>query len=145
MGPRANTKKIIVHCSDTDEGTMAAIRNYHIKVKGWEDIGYHFVIDLDGTVEPGRLENLIGAHCKDDNDDSIGICLIGKTYNEFTEKQFDSLKALLKQLLAKYNLTYEAIFGHYEMPSGKAQGKTCPVVNANLLRVLLKGDPDEVP
>ena len=75
-----NIDKIIIHCSATKEGvavSTATIRNWHIKGRGWSDIGYHYVIQLDGTIDYGRPINRIGAHTKGENENSIGICYIG--------------------------------------------------------------------
>lgn len=143
MTPRKETSKIIVHCSDTEGGDCAAIRKYHMAPapsgKGWEDIGYHYVIDLDGKGEKGREENLLGAHCDGENHDSVGICLIGEGIGEFTENQFISLASLVTSLLRKYGLSWRDVFGHYEFPSAKAQGKTCPNFSGALLRQFIKG------
>ena len=57
---------IIVHCSATPEGrdvSVSEIRKWH-KARGWSDIGYHFVITLDGTMNVGRPIEKIGAHAK---------------------------------------------------------------------------------
>ena len=70
--------KIIVHCSATKEGQeffADDIRRWH-KARGFSDIGYHFVINLDGVIEYGRDLKLTGAHCKGHNEASIGICYI---------------------------------------------------------------------
>ena len=71
---------IIIHCSATKAG-----RDFHAKdidkwhrERGFDEIGYNAVVDLDGTVEPGRSESKPGAHCKGHNSDSIGICYIGE-------------------------------------------------------------------
>ena len=59
-------KEIIVHCSATPEGrnwTIKDIERDH-KAKGYKKVGYHYVVCLDGTIEKGRDENEIGAHCK---------------------------------------------------------------------------------
>ena len=72
--------EIIIHCADTPERRdvrAADIRKWHVKDNGWNDIGYHYVIDLDGTIEAGRDLETIGAHCKGHNQNSIGICYIG--------------------------------------------------------------------
>ncbi len=137
MTDRKETKKIIVHCSDTVSGNAAAIRNYHMTVKHWQDIGYHFVIDLDGMIEVGRKESLIGSHCRGENHDSIGICLIG--VDAFGPVQMESLEKLVHSLLNKYGLMTEDVSCHYEWPSAKAQGKTCPNIKAEFLRDLIKG------
>ena len=71
--------EIIIHCSATPEGKnfhASDIDRWH-KAQGWRCIGYHFVIDLDGTVEPGRPVQEIGAHTVGHNTNSIGICYIG--------------------------------------------------------------------
>lgn len=47
------------------------------KARGWNDIGYHYVIYLDGTIAKGREIDVIGAHCQGNNKDSIGICYVG--------------------------------------------------------------------
>ena len=69
-------KQIIVHCSATKEGQdfkAKDIKRWHFE-RGFSDIGYHYVVDLDGTIEEGRSLELIGAHTKGQNRDSIGIC-----------------------------------------------------------------------
>ena len=74
--------EIIIHCSDSPEGRNDKaddIRKWH-KQRGFNDIGYHYVIDLDGTVEKGRPIEQAGAHCTGHNRNSIGICYIGGAY-----------------------------------------------------------------
>ena len=71
--------EIILHCSATAEGldfSVRDIRAWH-KAQGWADVGYHYVVRLDGTVQEGRPLEQAGAHCKGHNDRSIGICYIG--------------------------------------------------------------------
>ena len=71
--------EIIIHCADTPEGRndkAADIDRWH-KAQGWHGIGYHYVIDLDGTIEPARDLEKAGAHCTGHNADSIGIVYIG--------------------------------------------------------------------
>jgi N-acetyl-anhydromuramyl-L-alanine amidase AmpD len=123
--------KIVIHCSDSSFGNANLIRDWHLE-RGWKDIGYHYVIcngfiskgnyidELDGLVEKGRDENVVGAHVKGHNSKSIGICLIG--VDTYTEKQMLSLKILLSDMLIKYQLNKDAIFGHREL----FDGKTCP-------------------
>lgn len=57
--------KIIIHCSATPPDRHIGadeIRLWHIRDKGWTDIGYHSVIRRDGAVEAGRGLELPGAH-----------------------------------------------------------------------------------
>ena len=73
--------KIIVHCSATREGQhidVDTIRQWHTsEPRNWSDIGYHYVIYLDGSIVPGRPEERQGAHCKGNNKTSIGVCYVG--------------------------------------------------------------------
>ena len=74
-----NINKIIVHCSASPEGknfSVSEIRRWHLQ-RGFADIGYHFVIYLDGSVHVGRPLHKSGAHCKGQNKNSIGICYVG--------------------------------------------------------------------
>jgi len=100
--------KIIVHCSATREGDdidVATIRGWHVNERGWSDIGYHYVIYLDGSIHKGRDIRIQGAHTKGHNKDSIGICYIGgveedgKTSKDTrTDAQKESLTKLLLEL-----------------------------------------------
>lgn len=124
--------KIIIHCSDSPFGDMAVIDVWH-KDRGWRCIGYHRVVlngfpkttkkyesSMDGRVEWGRPETEDGAHCYGHNDDSIGICLIG--VNDFTPKQFESLKRVVKEFMDRYEIPMEGVFGHRDFDLNK----TCP-------------------
>lgn len=123
---------IIVHCADTPEGRddrAADIRRWH-KAKGWDDIGYHYVIDLDGTIEPGRPIEKAGAHCVGHNATSIGVCYIGgadaqtrKPKDTRTQAQKAALLSLLKYLVQKY--PGAKIYGHRDFSA-----KPCPSFDA---------------
>lgn len=79
MKARKDTRAIYVHCSATRPNLQVGvrqIREWHLE-KGWEDIGYHYVICRDSTLEVGRPERFIGAHVEGANHNSIGICLVG--------------------------------------------------------------------
>lgn len=133
MTPRKSTDTLVVHCSATratqDIG-VAEITRWH-QAKGWETIGYHFVIRRDGTVEPGRLVQMIGAHVQGHNATSIGICLVGglaadgNAENNFTPEQFQQLRALLVQLLLAFPDC--RIVGHRDLsPDSDGDGKIEP-------------------
>ena len=64
--------KIIVHCTATQESkdvSLDEVRRWHLN-RGWRDIGYHFLIQRDGTVEEGRPIEQSGAHTKGHNWDN---------------------------------------------------------------------------
>lgn len=124
--------EIIVHCSATPEGkdfTVSDIRKWHLQ-RGFNDIGYHYVIYRDGSINKGRDESKIGAHCTGHNSYSIGVCYIGglasdnKTPKDTrTKAQKDALIKLLKQLKTKYPKA--TIHGHREFAN-----KACPSFDA---------------
>ena len=126
-----NINKIIVHCSATKEGkafTANDITRWH-KQRGFATIGYHYVVLLDGTIQQGRAEMVMGAHCKGHNANSIGICYIGgldengNSKDTRTPEQKKSLLELLKRLKKDYpNAT---IHGHREFAN-----KDCPCFDA---------------
>lgn len=110
FNPRSRTDAIFVHCSATkpemDIG-VETIRMWH-KQQGWLDVGYHFIIKRDGTVEDGRPVNVVGSHVKDWNSKSVGVCLVGginakgQFEANFTPAQMNSLRNKLKELMSKY-------------------------------------------
>lgn len=90
-----------VHCSytpaDMDIGKIE-INQWHLQ-RGWSGIGYHFVIRRDGTLEIGRPIEKVGAHVKNHNSDSVGICMVGgKPDANFTMDQYKTLYSLREML-----------------------------------------------
>ena len=124
--------KIIIHCSATKEGvnvSTATIKRWHVNGRGWSDIGYHYVIQLDGAIDYVRPISRQGAHTKGENSDSIGICYIGglsekkRAKDTRTEAQKKALIKILKTLTHIYpNAT---IHSHFEYAN-----KSCPNFNA---------------
>jgi len=124
--------EIIVHCSATREGqeiSVDTIRQWHIR-RGWSDIGYHFVIYLDGSVHEGRPLEKIGAHTIGHNSYSIGVCYIGgmnKEYTKAKDTRTTAQKESLKNLLMSYKNKYKdiKIYGHRDFAN-----KACPSFDA---------------
>ncbi len=134
--------KIIVHCSASDFGDAQLIDQWH-RERGFKMIGYHYVIlngyrrkgvyreDDDGLIEIGRPLDEVGAHCRGYNKTSIGICLIGNRL--FSERQlFYALPSLLKELMNRFSLGLEDVYGHREFNLHKS----CP--NFDIQAVLKK-------
>ena len=120
--------KIILHCSATPEGrhtTVEDIRNWH-KQRGFNYIGYHYVVYLDGSIHNGRDVELVGAHTKGHNTGSIGVCYVGgigknnlKAKDTRTPEQKEGLDCLLNELMGNYSGA--TLHGHNEFAS-----KACP-------------------
>lgn len=102
--------EIIVHCTATKEGKSVKVEdiNRWHKERGWNMIGYHYVVYLDGTIHQGRSEDQIGAHCLKHNTNSIGVVYVGgldangKPKDTRTEAQKTALRKLLTELKRKY-------------------------------------------
>lgn len=132
---RSQTNRLVVHCSATrpsmDVG-VRQIRQWHL-AQGWLDVGYHYIIRRDGTVETGRPVDTVGSHVRNYNADSVGICLVGGVPENnvngyeanFTNEQMASLADLLEQLQSTY--PGATICGHHDLDSGKA----CPSFNVS--------------
>ena len=124
--------KIIIHCTATPEDRphdVADITRWHL-ARGFNTIGYHFLIHIDGTIERGRSIKKSGAHTSGHNQDSIGIAYVGgmtkdmkKAKDTRTKEQKDSLIYLMHELIYKYNQDM-TIHGHNEYAN-----KACPSFN----------------
>lgn len=127
---------LIIHCSDTPNGRWhtatdidrwhgepdknyrrAAVwvqrQNHHLK-----HIGYHYVIRTDGRLESGRAHDERGAHAYGHNDNSLGICLIGR--DKYSVAQWVTLNLIINSLQHAYTL--KKIIGHRDIN----KNKTCP-------------------
>lgn len=153
MRKRRKTDMLILHNSKSPWGTSDIIHSWHTdpppKGNGWEDVGYHFIIEgvyptygdythrrirkiQDGRVVAGRPLGLVGSHCKGLNWRSIGVCMIGSS-STLTHTQ--KATALLLFLILREVLGNNPyILGHYETRSGRAQRKTCPDINMPTFR-----------
>lgn len=122
---------IVIHCADTYERMdigAKEIKAWH-RDRGFLDIGYHYVIRRDGTVEPGRPVKEVGAHAYGYNHNSIGICYAGgrsndnRPYDNRTMAQKISLRNLVAELKERYPLAQ--VVGHRDLDKNKA----CPCFN----------------
>ncbi len=142
---RFNPRYIVIHTAaysgrNCDSET---IDRWH-RQRGWQGIGYHFVIINDrhddyedGTVQEGRDLTTPGAHARGLNAHSIGICCVGHGDREpLTEAQHAALVQLVSQLIDEYDqITVDRVIGHRELNDLVARGeladryithKTCP-------------------
>lgn len=109
MIKRDETNRVVFHHSLAHKSDVEEIRSWHLE-RGFEDIGYHFVILKTGNTESGRDIKMVGAHASGKNADSIGICFEGDFRIETaTERQYDAATALYHCLCRAYgkNLSIE--------------------------------------
>lgn len=127
---------IAIHCSATPATSnvdAAEIRRWH-RARGFKDIGYHYVIKRDGTVEKGRPDDQPGAHEPKINARSLAVCLVGGSppvsslaykqglgEDNYTAPQWVSLEKLVRSLTAKHPKA--EVLGHRDVPGVR---KACP-------------------
>ena len=126
--------EIIVHCTATPEGrkvTVADVDRWH-RARGWSGIGYHYLIELDGTIRKGRPVERRGAHCREGghNRHSIGVCYVGglakdgKTAKDTrTPEQKEALAKLLTELHREF--PHATLHGHREFVCPRVQKGLC--------------------
>ncbi|MDD2870102.1 N-acetylmuramoyl-L-alanine amidase [Neomegalonema sp.] len=141
-------REIILHCAATRPDWMAGrplreqveeIRRWHVRINGWRDIGYHWLIGRDGSILPGRPEREIGAHVRGRNSGSLGICLIGghgsaasdRFSDHYTPAQGAALERLLHEISGRAPIA--RVSGHNEYAA-----KACP--GFNVLRWLERAE-----
>lgn len=124
---------LVLHCSATPSGqwigsapgtpgavpAVKSIDNWHL-ARGFRRtgpqtatfnpqltaIGYHYVVDLDGSVATGRHLDEIGAHAQGFNSASVGVCLVGGAERDarYTAQQWAALAQLVRRLAASLGL-----------------------------------------
>jgi N-acetylmuramoyl-L-alanine amidase len=136
-------KRVILHCSATPDYPDSSkkydlfgvddFREWHT-AKGWDDVGYHYVVRRTGVIELGRDVDTMGAHTKGENDDSIGVCYVGTRWP--TKEQCISLRELHRDFQDWYNLESGDWFGHYEFN----KKKNCPGIPMDIVRGFLSSE-----
>lgn len=134
--------EINVHCAATKPGwwagktsveRVAEIRRWHVQDNGWRDIGYHFVIDRDGSVHTGRKLSETGAFEPKVNAFAVGVCLIGgygsAATDEFSKHYTPDQDEALRKLIGKLQEQFPSVTkvtGHNDYAS-----KACPGFNVS--------------
>tara|TARA_R110000803_G_scaffold173091_1_gene235823 strand:- start:408 stop:818 length:411 start_codon:yes stop_codon:yes gene_type:complete len=121
-------EEIIIHCTDTYSDMdvdIELIRKWHVEERGWSDVGYHYLIRRDGSVETGRDINRPGAHAVGHNSHSIGLAIAGgkargdESATNFTQAQWNSLEDFVVSLVEQF--PDANVIGHNDVSS-----KDCP-------------------
>ena len=131
--PDRDWRHIVIHHSATTGGGAATFERYHIGVREWDSLAYHFVIGNgsqtgDGEIEVGarwrEQKGGPGAGALEYNEWGIAICLVGDFGEQKpTELQMRSLRALVKYLMLRYDIGPDNVLGHGECPGAATE---CP-------------------
>jgi RHS repeat-associated protein len=134
------TTIVIHHAGNANNPTINDIQNEHMDIKGYADIGYHYVIDKAGTVYEGRNIGVRGAHVEMGNSKRIGVLVIGDfepgDYLELpilgeiqindelpdvpSASQINALRELTEYLDTRFGIDFVA--GHNEFNSTRCPG-----------------------
>lgn len=121
---------IVLHCSATTPSMdvpIETIRSWHLK-RNFRDVGYHYYVRKDGSIEVGRPLDEPGAHVKGHNANTIGICYEGglnekrKPKDTMTDAQFHAINDLVEGLCLVLP-EIDTFLGHRDYPK---VAKACP-------------------
>ncbi len=127
-------ERLIVHWSASgSETTLEDIRRWHVVGNGWRDIGYHLVIlHPAGCLKPpkaaselivaGRPDQLVGAHTRGFNTNSLGICLVSGPASPLHGWQKEALAECLEALLKTHKLSWSQVFVHSDFAKTACPG-----------------------
>jgi len=122
--PSRRIHRVFIHCSASDHehhDNISTMKSWHL-ARGFSDVGYHFFIQKDGTLEYGRDIEKTPAAQKGHNLYTLAICMHGLKVESFTQAQFDTLNKLAIQI--EHNYDNISFHGHCEVSK-----KACPVFN----------------
>ena len=131
--PARWVNRVFIHCSASDHDhhdDVSVMKKWHLQ-RGWSDVGYHFFIKKDGTLQEGRSIEKTPAAQGGHNRGTIAICLHGLDKDKFTQDQFNTLISLCKEINDELDVTFH---GHTEVSA-----KSCPVFD---YKKVLKLDPN---
>ncbi len=104
------------------------VRRAHLS-RGWADIGYHYVIDPAGRVFQGRPVHIQGAHVKYNNEQNLGIMLLGNFEEQSpTPQAVATLEQFLASQMTRYRVPLRSVKTHQDIrptlcPGRNLQGR----------------------
>lgn len=151
---------IVVHCAavppDWRAGESVGAKRDEIdrwhRARGWDGIGYHAVIDRDGSIAQGRPDRVQGAHARGHNATSLAVCLIGgaesREHDSFADHYTpDQARALRRWIRAKRTIypTIRDVIGHNQVAAKACPGFRVPLWLADAPAAPTQPDPAEQP
>ncbi len=128
-----NYTRITVHHAGASISTELRCEDIAMQIEGimeghrkrrFGDIGYHFVIDRAGRVWEGRSLKYTGAHVSAQNQENIGVMLLGNFERQRpAPKQLDSLHELTQALRNRFTVPRYRVFGHRDLGQTLCPGR----------------------
>ncbi|UOE93008.1 N-acetylmuramoyl-L-alanine amidase [Alkalihalobacillus sp. LMS39] len=141
---RSAITNIAIHHSATTSGSAEAFARYHVNQLGWPGIGYHYVVDKDGSISKCHDLEVVSYHVGNSNGRAVGICMVGDFRTQSLEAaQRNATLDLTLSLIEELNLAIEDVLGHIEYPG--YSWKPCPSVSMNGFRNALYSRRGELP
>ncbi|XP_032366476.1 peptidoglycan recognition protein 5 [Etheostoma spectabile] len=130
---KGSAQRVVIHhtalprCKGQKEcmDRLVSIQRGHMKDRGFDDIGYNFLVGGDGAVYEGRGWGVVGAHTKGNNDDSLGIAFMGNFKNDTPSTEaMSSVKKLLQSGVSQGFLNPKfSLFGHRDLGDTECPGE----------------------
>ena len=138
---KSEIKHIAIHHSATTSGSAEAFARYHVNHLNWPGIGYHYVVDKDGTISLCHDLEVVSFHVGNSNRRAVGICMVGDFRSQALEpNQKRATMDLVFKLMEDLNLSIEDVWGHIEFPG--YSWKPCPSIDMDTFRRDLQNDND---
>ena len=135
LAKRAQTKYIVCH-HRAGTGDVESIHRQHLNI-GYSGIGYHYYIRKDGSIFTGRPVDTVGAHCKGNNANSVGICFEGNFENDvMSDVQLKSGQYLINYLKQLYPKA--TVVRHKDLYATACPGAKFPFDKLKNAKVTLK-------
>lgn len=100
------------------------IQRFHMKDRGWGDVGYHFIIDRAGRIWEARPLKYQGAHVHDENEHNVGIMLLGNFEKQLPSNvQLASAQTMTSFIMEQYNVPVHRVYTHQELKPTRCPGR----------------------
>lgn len=133
----SDIKNIAIHHSATTSGSAEAFARYHVNQLDWPGIGYHYVVNKDGSIDLCHDPEIVSYHVGNSNGRALGICMVGDFRTQTLEDtQRNATLELVRKLLNDFNLTIYDVWGHVEFPG--YSWKPCPSISMEQFRSFLR-------
>jgi peptidoglycan hydrolase-like protein with peptidoglycan-binding domain len=134
---RSAIRNIAIHHSATTSGSAEAFARYHVNELGWPGIGYHYVVDRDGSISRCHDLEVVSYHVGNSNSHAVGICMVGDFRNQsLPDVQRRATLNLTRYLMDELNIPVDNVWGHIEFPG--YSWKPCPSISMQCFRNWLR-------